>query len=910
MLLFPAIYAVGQPSFSPAQGKTVTYRIDKQPDITNYLWQVFTNESLTSPAGPADVQLTALGTGRENEIEVLWQKEGRYYLSITTTGGNGCNNRMAWPFDVTNQENNYPVAVDDHLDTYEDVKDFIIDVLVNDRDDDGDPLTISVVTLPVSGGAVRIENQKVVYNPPLNYNGRDFFVYQICDDGDPFLCDRDTVYVTVAPVNDAPVASNDFIPVPFNITEETLIDVQSNDIDVDNDILTTSIIYGPTAGGTAEVIDGDQISYIPARDYIGNDTIIYRVCDSGDPVLCDTATVIIRVTDRIEAINDQFEIYAGLKDTFDILYNDIYFGDIEVALSELPDHGQVVLNADGSIIFTADYYFTGLDSLSYVLIKGEDKDTATVYFNIIPHLLLASGTNCEGEIPYYTWAASLSGVSVTTIDIRVYDLNGIQIDYLEGVSLAGSKEWPGVSIDGGGKLNDPGINLMSLSLVAEYNDGQNNESRTSSVSYPDCHINRVYAVADTVTITEKIYRINVLENDYDNDNGDIDPTSLEIVESSGPYHGTANVNSDGSISYIPFTRFSGLDSMIYRVCDDYEPAKACDTAIIRIEVIWQEELRAMNDYYTIFLDEEQIFDVASNDYDPKGLLAKSTVKLESDPENGNAFKEVSGNIRYVPNSGFTGIDSFSYSICNSAIPEECDKAWVYVTVVENQAIIAERDNATTGAEEILSIPVLANDTDAEDQINILSLTITDFPDNGTTQISGSNIIYTPKDGWAGRDSFIYRICDSGRPITCDTAIVYTEVKDNNLAITARPDMVYVPEGESANINVLTNDNDPDGALYPENMTLVLQPKHGRATINSDGSISYEPEGTYNGRDSVIYQICDNGPVVKCDTAVIKITVVENMPPVALNDNVNATNGTGTSYDILFNDYDVDGEIDR
>jgi hypothetical protein len=156
-------------------------------------------------------------------------------------------------------------------------------------------------------------------------------------------------------VNDAPVASNDFIPVPFNITEETLIDVQSNDIDVDNDILTTSIIYGPTAGGTAEVIDGDQISYIPARDYIGNDTIIYRVCDSGDPVLCDTATVIIRVTDRIEAINDQFEIYAGLKDTFDILYNDIYFGDIEVALSELPDHGQVVLNADGSIIFTADY---------------------------------------------------------------------------------------------------------------------------------------------------------------------------------------------------------------------------------------------------------------------------------------------------------------------------------------------------------------------------------------------------------------------------------------------------------------------------------------------------------------------------------------------------------------------------
>ena len=219
MLLFPAIYAVGQPSFTPEKDKSVTYRIDKQPDITNYLWQVFTNESLTSPAGPTDVQLTTLGAGRENEIEVLWLKEGRYYLSIITTGGNGCNNKMAWPFDVVNVENNYPVAVDDHIDTFEDVKDLIINVLANDRDDDGDPLSIAVVTLPISGGTVRVENGVVVYNPPLNYYGSDFFVYQICDDGNPFLCDRDTVYVEVAPINDAPVANEDLAIIPFNITE-------------------------------------------------------------------------------------------------------------------------------------------------------------------------------------------------------------------------------------------------------------------------------------------------------------------------------------------------------------------------------------------------------------------------------------------------------------------------------------------------------------------------------------------------------------------------------------------------------------------------------------------------------------------------------------------------------------------
>ena len=70
VMVIPAIHLAGQSSYTVNLGTTDIYSITSQPGINDYLWEAYTDANLTSPAAPADVTLTSLGAGRENEIEV------------------------------------------------------------------------------------------------------------------------------------------------------------------------------------------------------------------------------------------------------------------------------------------------------------------------------------------------------------------------------------------------------------------------------------------------------------------------------------------------------------------------------------------------------------------------------------------------------------------------------------------------------------------------------------------------------------------------------------------------------------------------------------------------------------------------------------------------------------------------
>lgn len=72
-----------------------------------------------------------------------------------------------------------PVANTDNAGTYADTP-VLIDVLANDTDIDGDPLTISALG-NAGHGTVQIENGKVRYSPEAGYTGDDAFIYTVSD---------------------------------------------------------------------------------------------------------------------------------------------------------------------------------------------------------------------------------------------------------------------------------------------------------------------------------------------------------------------------------------------------------------------------------------------------------------------------------------------------------------------------------------------------------------------------------------------------------------------------------------------------------------------------------------------------------------------------------------------------------
>src|SRR5204862_277029 len=88
-----------------------------------------------------------------------------------------------------------------------------------------------------------------------------------------------TVSITVNPVNDPPVASND----SYTTNEDTTLNVAaagvlSNDTDVDADPLTAVLVSGPSNGSLTLNADG-SFSYTPNANFNGSDSFAYRAND-------------------------------------------------------------------------------------------------------------------------------------------------------------------------------------------------------------------------------------------------------------------------------------------------------------------------------------------------------------------------------------------------------------------------------------------------------------------------------------------------------------------------------------------------------------------------------------------------------------------------------------------------------
>ncbi|MDP2343582.1 MAG: tandem-95 repeat protein, partial [Deltaproteobacteria bacterium] len=184
-----------------------------------------------------------------------------------------------------------PVAVDDAATTNEDTA-VTVAVLANDSDPDGDALTARNPSTPAKGTAV-VVGVNILYTPALDQNGSDSFTYQACDTA--LLCTTATVTITITPVNDAPIASNDAISVGED-SGATVVDVLANDTDVDSVLSVTVVTQPPVAQGSVTLVAG-VVRFTPALNFNGSTSFTYTASDGA---LTSTATVSVTVT----AVND------------------------------------------------------------------------------------------------------------------------------------------------------------------------------------------------------------------------------------------------------------------------------------------------------------------------------------------------------------------------------------------------------------------------------------------------------------------------------------------------------------------------------------------------------------------------------------------------------------------------------
>ncbi len=198
-----------------------------------------------------------------------------------------------------NDDNNPPVANDDDFITYEG-QSITSTVISNDFDPDtSDIITVTATISGPSNGTLTLNpNGSFTYTPNGGFTGDDTFVYQLCDNGSPQLCDTATVTIHVLgdsdPNNNPPVAVDDAVATLYNTPVDGNILTNDYDPDGDNISINVAPLGGPT-NGTVSVNPDGSFTYIPNNNYVGPDQFTYVICDDGVPSACDTATAYITV---------------------------------------------------------------------------------------------------------------------------------------------------------------------------------------------------------------------------------------------------------------------------------------------------------------------------------------------------------------------------------------------------------------------------------------------------------------------------------------------------------------------------------------------------------------------------------------------------------------------------------------
>lgn len=534
--------------------------------------------------------------------------------------------------------NELPTPQDDLLSTDEDT-DLALDLLVNDSDPDGDPLTIVEVGLPSEGQIVEDGEGGYLYRPTPGVNGSDSFTYTVSD-GQGGTATA-SVVVNVLPVNYPPVAVDDEISLAEDGT--VALNLLANDSDPDGDSL--SGVLGTPSNG--EIIDDGAggLSYRPNADFFGTDSFTYTVSDGQGG--SDSANVQVTVTPVDDApvapdISRDIDEDSGLLVINPDLSPDADGQAVSLVGIGASISGTVEISGD-AIHYTPAADFYGTEVFSYTLEdEGGTQSTGQITVNVasvnddpialdddmttsvdmaVTFNVLDNDSDPDGTTPsLYTWGTPNNGTLTHN--------GGGSFTYVPDLFFEGIDKFTYQIEDGDGGFAT-GVATID---VADVNNPPviDGESVTTYEDY-----------------SYYFYDFSYLDPDYD---------YLEIIAWGDGANGAVTSDMEGGLVYTPIANFFGTDSFSITLSD----GEFTVTGEIEIIVEAQEDTPIGQDE-TISIPTDAVYNgqVTASDADGDTL----SFAVTSDPVSGElTLDPVTGSYSYQPFEAFVGVDSFEVEV--------------------------------------------------------------------------------------------------------------------------------------------------------------------------------------------------------------------------------------------------------
>ena len=367
------------------------------------------------------------------------------------------------------------------------------------------------------------------------------------------------------------------------------------------------------------------------------------------------------------AVNDDFvttEDTALVIDVANTILNNDTDAELDVLQTVLvSDVSNGVLNliADGSFSYTPALDFNGTDSFTYQANDGSANSnvaTVTLAVNGINDAPVA--LNDEYQALPNTTLTINAGNGVLTNDTDA-EMDALQAVLVNDVSNGALTLNPDGSFDYTPAMGFTGVD----SFTYRSNDtalDSNPATVTLAVIAAPTAVNDSYSTDEDIGLTVPA-ATGVLLNDEDNNA----PDDLTASLLTNPTDGTlTDFTLDGGFTYTPNPDFNGMDSFTYEVVDGGNGAKTQSTVNLTVNAINDAPV-AMDDGATTTVDTAVIIDVLANDIDVDGSLVPDSVMVVVGANNGTAIPDsITGTITFTPSAGFSGNDSFTYTVQDSS----------------------------------------------------------------------------------------------------------------------------------------------------------------------------------------------------------------------------------------------------
>jgi subtilisin family serine protease len=616
---------------------------------------------------------------------------GTETIQFTVKDPAGLEGRMSVSFEV---RPGYipPLAHDDRATVLEGSQ-VEIDVLANDRDPGGNPLSVTSVSKPLLGTVTVTDLGTLLYKTKPYARGSDSFSY-VLSNGHGGMA-LGSVDIEITPVNHPPEAA----PVHVIIDEGTPADIAvlATSTDPDGDPVILLNLTSPAHGAVIQG-PGDTVHYTPNAYYSGFDSFDFTLADSHGATNQGTVTIMIKPVNHPPAAQGQ-SLVLNRNASVDITFaaSDPDPGDTEFTFTvvDSPRHGTLWTYPK-----VATYYptngFSGADTFTYKANDGkEDGPLATV------HLTIRNANNPplaqdESVITKLNQSAP--------IHLTATDLDNDPLSY----QLVTVPAHGGLSGHGANLIYRPKPGFLGKDLFTyRASDGKDfSQTATVSITVTDQNTPPVAQDFAVSALLNTPTNVTLLATDLESD-----PLAFHIV--TRPHNGKLT-GKGPVVVYSPSANFVGPDRFTFKANDGQYDSQV---ATVSIDVASPNHTPVSTNQHVVVLQNTATpIQLAVTDADGDLL----NCPILKGPQHG-LLRGLGTHLTYVPKQDYTGTDSFTYKAWDGHIYSAVATVALSITVPAPPAP-----------------PLFQKITHLPD--GRVRLTLTEVPDGGLAITVSSNLV--------------------------------------------------------------------------------------------------------------------------------------------------------------------------